>query len=583
MKSRVCLALALIAGLCLAIFSPGLVSGGTNRFIYLNKFYGNVGDRVDVYGEGWDAGTYTVTFAYGSAFARQVISGTIYAGGIISTNINVPEAPGGQYTIRVQGNIEYYDEGFRIDPKVVLNKSADVVGTAVAVSGNGFGASRAVTLYFDDAQTGSATTNATGSFSNAGLTIPESAYGSHNIRATDSGGISGTTTFETRPSITINPTSGAVGDTVAVNGSGFNAGTNVAITVEDVGGGVAASNNKGSFSTSITIPNIASGARNIKATDSTNTATKAFSIAPRIQISPTSGKSGDNVTVTGKGFAPNQQIAVTYDGTEVAKPTSNAEGGFIVYFLIPASGGGNHVIRAGDKEANFNIAINATLTPTTGAVGQSVTINGAGFTAGGTVTINYDGAQAASATVAADGKFSANFNVPAGKGGAHTVIATQGANTVSLVFNMEATPPPVPKLVEPETDIKAKSRPTFDWENVTDPSGVTYTLQIADNETFVTNSIVLQKTGLTQTEYTLTGDEKLEKVKKESPYYWRVIAVDGASNASGPPEVRNFYVGGFSLSLPSFSGSWLTIVLIVVGVLVLLALGIWIGRRTAYF
>ncbi|AAW40386.1 hypothetical protein [Dehalococcoides mccartyi] len=74
----------------------------------------------------------------------------------------------------------------------------------------------------------------------------------------------------------------------------------------------------------------------------------------------------------------------------------------------------------------------------------------------------------------------------------------------------------------------------------------------------------------------MTDAQKLESVSSDSPYWWRVKAVDGAGNASAYTGAGSFTVG-FSLDLPT----WATYVLIGIGGLLLLALGFWLGRRNA--
>ncbi len=81
-----------------------------------------------------------------------------------------------------------------------------------------------------------------------------------------------------------------------------------------------------------------------------------------------------------------------------------------------------------------------------------------------------------------------------------------------------STPPPTPSLVSPTDETRTEDNtPTFDWSDVTDPGGVTYTLEIIDT---------LTKTGLTASTYTLTSDEALAA----GTYSWRVRAIDGAGN-----------------------------------------------------
>jgi hypothetical protein len=75
---------------------------------------------------------------------------------------------------------------------------------------------------------------------------------------------------------------------------------------------------------------------------------------------------------------------------------------------------------------------------------------------------------------------------------------------------------------------------------VSDPSGVTYTIQIATDDSFAT--ILFEKGGLTQPPYTLTKEESLRGTDSNTPYYWRIKAVDGAENESNWSAMRSFYV-----------------------------------------
>jgi hypothetical protein len=137
---------------------------------------------------------------------------------------------------------------------------------------------------------------------------------------------------------------------------------------------------------------------------------------------------------------------------------------------------------------------------------------------------------------------------------------------------MESTPPPVPGLQLSELDGKAEAKEAFfDWKDVDDPSGVTYTLQIASDKAFTSGSMVLQKPGLIKSEYTMTAEDgKLESTKKEAPYYWRVKAIDDAGNESQWTTPRAFQVG-FSFDLSGFKlTGWALYAAIGIGGLLLL-------------
>ena len=251
---------------------------------------------------------------------------------------------------------------------------------------------------------------------------------------------------------------------------------------------------------------------------------------------------------------------------------------------MPGLASGTYEVRVSDGvntgNADFTVLLSASLSPTTsqaspGYVRTKLTISGVGFKPNGTITIKYDDTQVATAPADSSGVFSVTFSAPASIGGDHTITASDTYNTKQFTFTMESTPPPVPEPLLPEMAAKAKSEAYFDWEGVIDPSGVTYTLQIASDADF--NDIVLKKVGLADSEYTITEEEKLESVSKEEPYYWRVRAIDGASNNGPWTGARSFRVG-FIFTMPG----WAIYTLLGVGALLLGVFGFWLGRRTAY-
>jgi len=108
----------------------------------------------------------------------------------------------------------------------------------------------------------------------------------------------------------------------------------------------------------------------------------------------------------------------------------------------------------------------------------------------------------------------------------------------------------------------------------------TYTLQVATSEDFYSASMVLEKAELTSSEYTLSESEELEPRSKEEPYYWRVKAVDGASNESAWSGERAFYVGStaWTVTLFEFTLSVWAIIWWCVGCLVAGLVGYSVGR-----
>ena len=165
-----------------------------------------------------------------------------------------------------------------------------------------------------------------------------------------------------------------------------------------------------------------------------------------------------------------------------------------------------------------------------------------------------------------------------GTAGNNTVTATDGTNKLPSDFVMESESPsiPIPRL--PKIAVKVEAEAYFDRKDVADPSGVTYSLQMATDENFSQASIVLEKTGISSSEYTIAKAERLKSVSKEAPYYWRVKAIDSASNESQWTGTGSFYVGtSLALSQP------VIYTLIGVAALLLAVFAFWMGRKTAYY
>ena len=141
---------------------------------------------------------------------------------------------------------------------------------------------------------------------------------------------------------------------------------------------------------------------------------------------------------------------------------------------------------------------------------------------------------------------------------------------------MEAQAPGVPELLSPEIGTKAASLTQFDWETVEDPSGVSYELQVATSEDFAADAMVLEVVGIGESEYPLTDEEALESRSEEEPYYWRVRAIDGASNASAWADTSSFHVG---FAWPD----WIIHLWWGLGVLGAIFLGYYLGKRRAYY
>lgn len=477
-------------------------------------------------------------------------------------------------------------------PLIILSPTSGAIGTKVTITGNNFDSyiGDTVSILFDDTETAELTVPETGSFS-FNFLIPAGASPGRTwitVKSELDFIIAQSSFIIAKTEIKLDTTQGAVGTTVALEGRGFYVEKLVTFYYRYDGIksklGTTTASATGECSFSFTIPESAIGKHEVSGVGAEgNSAAADFTVIPSFTLDPSSGAVADTITAAGHGLTKRSVITIYFKNTEVALSKTDEYGSFEVIFKVPSMKSSTYEVKAEDEARNsaramFTI-VEASLSQTTGNIGTPLIVSGAGFLVGKTVTVNYDDQEIALATAGSGGSFSVAFNVPASVSGEHVITASDGTNALQLIFTMESEAPaaPVPQL--PETGVKADSPLHLDWADVTDDSPpVTYALQIATGKDFPADSVVLEKAGLNTSEYTLTEDEQLAPVSKEAPYYWRVKAVDGASNESLWSTPRSFYIGA-----PFALRGWVLFTLIGLGVILIGLLLFWMGRRTAYY
>ena len=453
------------------------------------------------------------------------------------------------------------------EPFITLTPLLGMPGTEVTVRGYNFDPDEEVEIYYY--RNGSATrievatdeTDDDGDF-RVTFEVPESYTGEHRVRA-EARYDEEDDFFTVEPGLTVDPEDGGVGTTVTVKGMGFEEdeeGIEVRYYINGdydlVAEDITADEN-GSWEESFKIPTSSSGSHKIDARGDDSGFAEVedafFEIRPGISISKSSGSAGDSITVKGSGFQEDERdIQILFDSTVVAEDIeADDEGAWEETFTLPEMPAGEYDVTAEgedtDKDdiraASFEVKAGLVLSPVTGHVGTELTVSGSGFDAGKAVVITYDDDQVATATTDAKGSFSeVSFEVPESMHGEHQVTAEDTMGTqVTAIFTMESQPPPIPALISPSNGsrigLAGGVTPTLEWSGVTDDSGVTYSLQVADHEDCA--DPVISVTGLTEPGYTIPDTQALS----HGTYYWRVKAVDGAQNDSGWTAVNFFKAG----------------------------------------
>jgi hypothetical protein len=391
------------------------------------------------------------------------------------------------------------------------------------------------------------------------------------------------------PEIWLDTDSGVVGTSTTIIARGFYVDRIVAFYYNHNGVttllGTAVADATGECSYTFVVPSGYAGEHRITAENEIgNRNSTTFEVIPQAIVSPTQGSVGDIIAVSGTGFAAGEEVSIYLKTTPVAYINSDAFGSFEGVFKVPNMTNDSYAMRVEDSSKNralmqFPIVAGARLSSTDGHVGTEVTVSGNGFTAGAELTVRFDTTEVARASVDEDGTFNVTFEAPPGTAGQRTVTVSDGNDIAELVFTMESTPPLTPVRQLPEPGLEIRSPVTFSWGTVHDTSApVSYTLQVANDGEFA--DVVLEKSGLTTTEYTPTGNERLRTSREETAYYWRVKAVDAASNESGWSAVGSFRVVA-SFTMPS----WAIYVLIGVAVVIVgfLVYRLWRRSRSSYW
>jgi hypothetical protein len=311
-------------------------------------------------------------------------------------------------------------------------------GTSVTVSGSAFDSGASVKVSFGGVVAGTATANSQGGF-NAAMRVPNLPEGLVSVTGTgadetnppkfyvDAGGTGGA------PSLSVNPATVTMGDQVSVSGAGFGADEKVTI---DFGSNSssAESDDSGSFSATLTAPSVSnSQSVTITATGKSSGLTATASVEvqtsttvggnPDISLDPTSGAPGDSVKVTGSGYGANENVTVSFGSSSVTVNTGN-KGNFTTAFIAPSVAATEElkVTAVGQTteesaSADFDDVVtastqaNITLSPASGAPGDSVTVSGTGFGDNENVLVSFGSATTVVNSTGA-GNFSTSFTVP---------------------------------------------------------------------------------------------------------------------------------------------------------------------------
>ena len=406
---------------------------------------GSPGTFVTVTGSGFSSDS-LVTLTFGGTQMTTIPSTiTTDVFGAFTASFLVPLVGPGTWNIRAQDSFGYQSTTtFSVGLNVVFSAARGTVGTLVSVNGLGFASMSPVTFTFDASvlptTPSTVITDALGIFQ-ASFVIPEATGQNHLIVVNDSTGNRVSTAFTVDESISLNQSSGDVGTSILVSGTGFRQtnfvtitfDSNVVATVPDP----VLTNSNGSFSASFIVPGANPGARTLRATDNIgNVASATFTITPSIALSYATGRGGTTTSITGTGFAPLSTVTIRFDGNLVLSAPTDASGWFRQAIMVPFVPAGPHIVQVTDAAnqtatAMFTVTPTFTLSRTSGTVGAVVAVTGVGFSALSNISMSFAGVSLNTTpsvvTTNTFGGFTCSFSVPVVSAGVWTIRAIDGS------------------------------------------------------------------------------------------------------------------------------------------------------------
>jgi prepilin-type N-terminal cleavage/methylation domain-containing protein len=346
------------------------------------------------------------------------------------------------------------------------------VGTNIQVTGSGWALSDTISgvTVGGTTATNTLTVNSSGSLSGT-ITVPSTLGTGAKIIV-----ITGIQTLAqtynnaftvTTASATFTPTSGPVGTSISVTGSGWATTTdsNISVTIS----GIAATdtlsiNSSGAISGRITVPSgVTTKTVIINAAISGNqTFNNAFTLTTAAaSFSPTSGPVGTIISVTGSGWPlSDNNYTVTVGGTTATNSlTANSSGALSGTITVPSISTGSQTVSITESisgiqifSTNFTVLGLPTVTgisPNSGptAGGTNVTINGTNFVTGATVTIGGNAATGVSVT----NSTTITATTPAGTAGTVSVIVTTAGGSSNAFSGYTYVSPPTVTAISPSS------------------------------------------------------------------------------------------------------------------------------------
>jgi hypothetical protein len=360
----------------------------------------------------------------------------------------VPDVPPAVYDVTTDCDGRASFEVLDVPPTLVLDPTSGPAGDGVTATGTcprySESPSGSVEIFFGDNSVGSATVDsATGGFDFT-VAVPAVPPGSYVV-TTDCGGEASFDVLfiDAVPTLSLDPTSGQVGDGVSATGtcpvdSGsveiFFGGEPVDVATVD--------NSTGEFGLTFPVPDVPPGAYVVTTGCGAEAPFEVEPIPATLLLTPTSGRVGDSLTARGTCPVSSDPVEIFF-GTSfvgyVSVDPSTGEFGPVGFPVPDVPPGFYDVTTNCGGTAPFEVLEvlpTVELDPTSGQVGDAVTATGTCPVSSGSVQVFFDGTRVGSATVdSSTGEFgSVDFPVPDLSPGSYGVTTDCGGQASFVVL-----------------------------------------------------------------------------------------------------------------------------------------------------
>jgi Bacterial Ig-like domain (group 2)/IPT/TIG domain/Abnormal spindle-like microcephaly-assoc'd, ASPM-SPD-2-Hydin/Galactose oxidase, central domain len=244
------------------------------------------------------------------------------------------------------------------------------------------------------------------------------------------------------PTITgLSTTSGIVGTTVTVTGTGFDGSQGSSTVTFD--GVTATPTSWAAKSIVVTVPTAATTGSVVVTVNGGSSNGVSFTVTPNItNLSTSSGIAGTVVTISGSGFGTSQGTSSVAFSGAAGSPTTWSSTSIVVPVPSAATAGNGSVVVTVDSVASnassFAVVPNILgLSSTSGAVGMPITITGTGFgSAEASSTVTFNGVNATASSWSAG---AITVTVPTGATSGNVVVLVAGIPSSGVNFTVQSS------------------------------------------------------------------------------------------------------------------------------------------------